>query len=322
MMSDQSIGFKTVGIIGAGLMGHGIAQIFALSGRQVWICDIKASMLRQAMKNIRNTLALFVENKLVSSQAVEPALSRIKTTTSLEQAVLQADIVVEAVSENLDLKQTLFKSMDDISPPHAILCTNTSVMSITEIASRAVHRSRIVGTHFWNPPHLIPLVEVVPGEDTAPDTIEKVYALLKQVGKHPVRVKRDVPGFVGNRLQHALWREAVSIVDQGIADAAVVDEVVKMGFGIRLPVLGPLENVDLVGLDLTLAIHDYILKHLNASPAPSPTLKRKIEQGNMGFKTGQGLQTWTEQQMADTRARLFNHLVAWNKKQDVTTHTA
>ena len=315
-MNDTAMDFKTIGIIGAGLMGHGIAQIFALSGRKVFIIDIDEDMLVKARQNIQANLSLFVDNGLISPGEVEPALSRIQFTTVLEEAAKPADLVIEAVSENLELKQSIFKSLDEICSSQTILCTNTSVMSITEIASKAVNRSRIVGTHFWNPPHLIPLVEVVPGDDTAPDIVEKTFHLLKTVGKHPVRVKLDVPGFVGNRLQHALWREAISIVDEGIAEPAVVDEVVKMGFGIRLPVLGPLENVDLVGLDLTLAIHDYILKYLNASGQPAPILKKKIEKGHLGFKSGQGLQTWTDHEMADTRSRLFNHLIGWNKNQE------
>lgn len=312
-MNAKARMFPSVAVIGAGLMGHGIAQIFALSGRQVWLNDLDGQMLAQAVENIRANLAVFVENDLILSEQVEPALARINTTKSLEQAAAQADFVVEAVSENLKLKQSIFKELDEICRPDSILSTNTSVMSITEIAARASNRSRIVGTHFWNPPHLIPLVEVVPGDDTAPETVESAVNLLAEVGKHPVRVKRDVPGFVGNRLQHALWREAVSIVDQGIAEPAEVDEVVKMGFGIRLPVLGPLENADLVGLDLTHAIHEYILKHLDASPEPAPILKRKIDQGHLGFKSGRGLQTWTGQEMADIRTRLSNHLIAWNK---------
>ena len=153
----------------------------------------------------------------------------------------------------------------------------------------------------------------MPGGETDPETVERAFKLLADLVRHPVRIKRDVPGFVGNRLQHALWREAVSIVYQGIAKAAEVDEVVKMEFGIRLPVLGPLENVDLVGLELTQAIHDYILKHLNASPEPAPILKRKIDQGHLGFKSKSGLQNWTEQEIADTRSRLAGHPIAWNK---------
>ena len=312
-MNARKLKFPSVAIIGAGLMGHGIAQIFALSGRQVWINDLDARLLEQAVKNIQANLTIFVENEMISAEQVDPALALIHTTTSLEQAAGKADYVLEAVSENLELKQSIFKNLDEICRPDTILSTNTSVMSITKIAARANIRSRIIGTHFWNPPHLIPLVEVIPGDDTAPETVESVYNLLVEVDKHPVRVKRDAPGFVGNRLQHALWREAISIVNDGIAEPAVVDEVVKMGFGIRLPVLGPLENVDLVGLELTHAIHDYILKHLNASPEPAPILKRKIDQGALGFKNGRGLQTWTEQEMADTRARLTDHLIEWNK---------
>ena len=313
-MNKKVQNFQSVAIIGAGLMGHGIAQIFALSGRQVWLNDLEEDMLTQAELNIRKNLDVFVENDLISREEVGPALTRIKTTTSLEQAVGQADYVVEAVSENLALKQSIFKALDEICRPDTILSTNTSVISITEIAGQAQNRARIVGTHFWNPPHLIPLVEVVPGEETAPETVTLAFNLLKDLGKHPVRVKRDVPGFVGNRLQHALWREAISIVDQGIAEAAEVDEVVKMGFGMRLPVLGPLENADLVGLELTHAVQDYILKYLEASPEPAPILQRKIDQGNLGFKTGCGLQSWSEQEMVDTRERLANHLIAWNKK--------
>jgi len=314
-MNAKKLTYPSVAVIGAGLMGHGIAQIFALSGRQVWLNDLDKQMLEQALVNVRNNLAVFVENEFVSPEEVDLALAMIKTTTSLEQAAGETHYVVEAVSENLELKQSIFKKLDVLCPPETILTTNTSVMSITEIAAKADNRARIVGTHFWNPPHLIPLVEVVPGNDTAPETVENAYSLLADVGKHPVRVKRDVPGFVGNRLQHALWREAVSIVDQGIAEAAEVDEVVKMGFGIRLPVLGPLENVDLVGLELTHAIHDYLLKHLNTSSEPAPILKRKINQGHLGFKSGSGLQNWTEQEMADTRSRLVDHLITWSKAQ-------
>ena len=308
--------FKTIAVIGAGLMGHGIAQIFALKGHRVCLSDIDASMLEKALENIRASLTLFAKEQLISQDEIEPALARIQTTTSMDQAAKTADIVIEAVSENLELKQSIFKSLDQICGPETILCTNTSVISITQIASKALNRARIVGTHFWNPPHLIPLVEVIPGDDTDSGVVETICSILSDVGKHPVRVKRDVPGFVGNRLQHALWREAISIVDQGIADPCVVDEVVKMGFGIRLPVLGPLENVDLVGLDLTHAIHDYILKHLDASSEPAPILKEKIAQGHLGFKTGQGLQDWTDEKINQTRTRLTDHLMAWNKNQN------
>jgi 3-hydroxybutyryl-CoA dehydrogenase len=158
-------------------------------------------------------------------------------------------------------------------------------------------------------------VEVVKGEETAPQVMDATFDLLRLVGKHPVRVNRDVPGFVGNRLQHALWREAISIVENGIAEAAVVDEVIKHGFGIRLPVLGPLENADMVGLDLTLAIHDYIFRHIECSHEPSPLLRERVERGQLGFKTGEGFQKWTPQAAEQSRKKLVEHLLNWVKGQ-------
>jgi 3-hydroxybutyryl-CoA dehydrogenase len=194
-------------------------------------------------------------------------------------------------------------------PREAILCSNTSVISITEIAEKARHRERILGTHFWNPPYLIPLVEVVRARDTADPYTKDTYDLLARVGKHPVHVHKDVPGFVGNRLQHALWREAFAIIDEGICDPATVDEVIRNGFGLRLPILGPVETADMVGLDLTLAIHDYILKHINADPTPSTTLQVRVEAGHLGFKTGRGFLDWSESDISESRGRLAEYLI-------------
>lgn len=207
------------------------------------------------------------------------------------------------------LKQNLFQDLDSLCPEETILATNTSVISITEIATKSVKKERIVGTHFWNPPYLIPLVEVIRGKETSSETVDATLDLLKQVGKHPVKVNKDAPGFVGNRLQHALWREAVSIVEHEIADAATVDECVKFGFGLRLPVLGPLENADMVGLDLTLSIHDYILKHLESSPRPSPLLREKVKNGELGFKTGRGFYQWPPDQAKESQKKLENYLL-------------
>jgi 3-hydroxybutyryl-CoA dehydrogenase len=267
---------ENIGVIGAGLMGHGLAQIFAVHGYPVKLMDIKEELLGKAIENARSNLTLMAEKGIGKLDDVEPAIERIKTTTDLEEAAAGAQFVVEAVLENLELKQNIFKDLDAICPDDTILASNTSVISITEIAEKAKIRERILGTHFWNPPHLLPLVEVIRGKDTSDQAMDTTYGLLKQVGKHPVRVNKDVPGFVGNRLQHALWREAISIVEQGIADSATVDECIKFGFGIRLPVLGPLENADMVGTDLTLAIHNYILKFIESSPEPSPLLKKKL----------------------------------------------
>ncbi len=302
-----------IAIIGAGMMGHGIAQIFASHGHQVSLLDVSDEILAKAVENIRANLTLLAKNGIGNEKDIELTIKRVRPTRDLEEAGSKAQFVIEAVSENLDLKQALFQKMDAICPTDAILTTNTSVISITEIAAKAARKDRIVGTHFWNPSYLVPLVEVIMGQETSPRTTDLTIDLLKSVGKHPVRVKKDVPGFVGNRLQHALWREAISIVEQGIAEAATVDDVVKKGFGMRLPVLGPLENADMVGLDLTLQIHDYILKHIERSPQPSPLLKQKVEEEELGFKTGKGFQKWTPDTMEQCRRRLQEHLILWTR---------
>ncbi len=305
---------EKVAVIGAGLMGHGIAQVFAAGGYDVYLMDIDHERLTHAVKNIRKNLALMAENGLCRAEDIDVEVARITTTNELDEAAGQADFLVEAVSEILELKQELFREMDMLSPKETVLATNTSVISITEIAGKSVNRERILGTHFWNPPYLVPLVEVIPGEDSSTEAVELAIELLALVGKHPVRVKKDVPGFVGNRLQHALWREAISIVERGIADAETVDDVIKKGFGMRLPVLGPLETADMVGLDLTLQIHDYILKYIEDSPEPSPLLKKKVEEGELGFSTGRGFKPWTPHEIEECRTRLQRHLMEWGRE--------
>jgi 3-hydroxybutyryl-CoA dehydrogenase len=306
---------QNISIIGAGLMGHGIAQVFAQNGYPVTLMDLNEEFLANAAKNIRANLTLMAENGIGSYKDIDSVILRVKFTMEMSEAVSEADFVVEAVSENLDLKQNIFQKLDSLCRRETILATNTSVISITEIASKSIFRDRIVGTHFWNPPYLIPLVEIVRGEDTSDKTMDITFTLLQAAGKHPVRVNRDVPGFVGNRLQHALWREAISIVENGIADAETVDECVRFGFGMRLPVLGPMENVDMVGTDLTLAIHDYILKHLENSPEPSPLLKKMVEDGNLGFKSGRGFLDWSEDKSEKARKKLQKYLLEVNKKE-------
>jgi 3-hydroxybutyryl-CoA dehydrogenase len=304
---------KNIAVIGAGLMGHGIAQIFALQGYSVRLMDLDEELLTKALENIRSNLTLMAQKGIGQTHDIEPAMGRIKATVDLNEAAAGGQFVVEAVNEDLALKQKIFKELDALCPEGTILATNTSVISITEIAEKAKIRGRILGTHFWNPPYLIPLVEVIRGEDTSDDAMDATFELLKGVGKHPVRVNKDVPGFVGNRLQHALWREAISIVERGIADPATVDECIRFGFGLRLPVLGPLETADMVGTDLTLAIHDYILKHLERSPDPSPLLRQKVESGELGFKTGKGFQEWSPDEAQRSRKRLQEYLLKVTK---------
>ena len=192
----------------------------------------------------------------------------------------------------------------------AILCSNTSVTPNTQIMAGLADRTRALGTHWWNPPHLIALVEVIRTADTSEAAMSVVMELLAGAGKTPVRVEKDVPGFIGNRLQHALWREAISLVERGICDAAAVDAVVKASFGRRLAVLGPLANADLVGTDLTLAIHDTVLADIEASPAPSPLMRRMVAQRRLGMISGAGVQTWSPDQAQALREKVVAHLLA------------
>jgi 3-hydroxybutyryl-CoA dehydrogenase len=240
----------------------------------------------------------------------ESIAQRVSLAPTLEEAVRDADWVFEAAPERMELKQDVFARLDEAAPPGAVLATNTSVMRVTEIAAKTQTPERVVGTHWWNPPYLVPLVEVVQGERTDPQTVTKTIELLQEAGKTPVHVKRDVAGFVGNRLQHALWRQALELVDAGVCDAEAIDTVVKASFGIRLAVLGPMENADLVGLDLTLDIHEYVLPTLDPPSQPAAGLKQRVEAGDLGMKTGAGYRRWTAEEADEVRRRLLAHLAA------------
>lgn len=300
---------NNVTVIGAGLMGCGIAQIFAgFPEYSVSTYDSYATAA-DVQDRIRLNLESFVRRGLMTEVDVDGLLSRVNHCDEIAKAVADADLIIECIPENMALKQDLFCQLEKLCRPDTIFATNTSVMSITEIASKAKTKNRIVGTHFWNPPYLIPLVEVVKSEYTDAEVVDAMMAVLKNVEKRPVLVKRDVPGFLANRLQHALWREAFSIIENGIADAETVDEAISMGFGLRLPVLGPIENTDMVGTDLVLAIHKYIFPHLENSTEPSPLLKELVAKGDLGFKSGKGFHEWDEQKIKASREKLSDHLL-------------
>lgn len=290
-------------------MGSGIAQVFAGCADLKVTIFIREKFEYECMDKIVANLAVLKEKGIITQVEVENLLGRITLTEDMEAAARDADFVIECIPENMQLKQNLFARLESICRQDTIFATNTSVMSITEISEKAVNKSRIVGCHFWNPPYLIPLVEVVKSDYTTEEVMDKTIELLKKANKHPIRVSKDVPGFVANRLQHALWREAISIVENGIADAATVDEAIKFGFGLRLPILGPMENADMVGTDLTLSIHSYILKHLENCTEPSPLLKEKVEGGNLGFKSGKGFQEWTPEQVKESSDGLREYLI-------------
>ena len=289
-----------ISVLGAGLMGHGIAQVFALAGHEVAIYDPVAASLDQVRTRIVANLRDLGDE--------ETAVERVRPCTDLAEAVRDADFVVEAAPENLEIKRKLFAETEGYVRQDTILASNTSVIPITAIMQDLRERSRALGTHWWNPPYLVPLVEVISTQWTEPSAIDFTMRLHAAAGKKPAHVKKDVAGFIGNRLQHALWREAVALVEQGICDAETVDTVIKAAFGRRLAVLGPLENADLVGTDLTLAIHKTVLPAIDSRPAPSPYLERLVAEGKLGFKSGEGFRKWTPQAQAALRAKVVQHL--------------
>lgn len=299
---------KNILVVGGGMMGKNIALVMTANpALRVTVTDIAEQDIADG---IRASCRQLVEHGVLSEEELEARLSRIAFTTDMGgSAVKNADLVIEAVFEDMHIKRATFSRLEAICAPDTVFCTNTSVMSPTEISAELKYRDRFVGTHFWNPAHLIPLVEVVKSDATSDETAETVMALLKSTGKKPILCKKDVPGFVANRMQHALWREAISIVEHGIADAATVDEAVRYSFGLRLPQLGPLENADMVGTDLTFSIHDYILPYLEASPRPSPLLTQLRDSGDLGFKTGKGFRSWTPEQVQQSRDELNTYLI-------------
>jgi 3-hydroxybutyryl-CoA dehydrogenase len=296
-----------IAVVGAGLMGHGIAQVFALAGHDVTLTDSHKPTLGGALARIATNLRDLGDD--------ERAVERVRPVADLAGCVREADFVVEAVLEDMPLKQQLFGEIEKHVRPDTILASNTSVMPITEIMGGLRHRERALGTHWWNPPFLVPLVEVIGTQWTSPEAIDFTMKLHAEAGKLPAHVKKDVPGFIGNRLQHALWREAVSLVERGICDAETVDNVIKAAFGRRLAVLGPLENADLVGTDLTLAIHKTVLPDIENRPGPSPYLERLVVEGKLGFKSGEGFRKWTPEQQTALRAKVLQHL-KWAREND------
>ena len=299
---------KNVLVVGAGMMGKNIAFVLTANPElRITVTDIAETDVRAG---IRTNCRQLVEHGVLKPEDLEERLARIVFTTDMtDNAVKTADLVIEAVFEDMAVKQKTFAGLEAVCSPEAIFCTNTSVMSPSQISAGMKYRGRFAGTHFWNPAHLIPLVEVVRSDATTDETADTVMALLKSVGKKPVLCNKDVPGFIANRMQHALWREAISIVENGIADAETVDMAVKYSFGLRLPQLGPLENADMVGTDLTYSIHDYILPYLESSPDPSPLLTELRDKGDLGFKTGKGFMNWTPEQIQQSRDDLNTYLI-------------
>jgi 3-hydroxybutyryl-CoA dehydrogenase len=295
--------FRNAAVIGTGMMGPGIAGALALGGVRATIVGRTEESATKGLEAARAQLRVLAENGLAEMVEVRDAYDRLDPSWAFERAVASVDLVIESAPENMELKQRMFARMDAISDKSAVLATNTSGLSITAIASRCRHPERVLTTHFWNPPHLMPLVEIVLGEKTSPPVGQHVRELLAACGKVPVIVKRDRPGQLGNRLQMALVREAAYIVEQGIADAEDVDLVAKNGFGLRMPAYGIFEHQDAVGLDMGLAIVDYVAADLYNLPKAPDVYRAKVAAGELGAKTGKGFYDWSKKSIEEVKAR-------------------
>jgi 3-hydroxybutyryl-CoA dehydrogenase len=302
-------GWTTAAVIGTGMMGPGIALTLAFGGMRSTILSRTPDGAARGVEKALGQAQYLADNGLVTAAQAARAVELIAGSTAFDESLSAAGLVVESATEDMAFKQDLFARMDALAGPDTVLASNTSGLSITAIASRCRRPERVLTTHFWNPPYLMPLVEVVKGEKTSDAAAEAVRQLLISCGKTPVIVKKDRPGQLGNRLQMALLREAANIIAEGIADADDVDTVLRSGLGLRMPGYGTLEHMDVTGLDMAVSILEYVVPDLYNEPRAPEYLRDLVRLGDLGAKTGKGFYDWTTKSAAEVRARRDAFLV-------------
>lgn len=305
---------KNICNLGTGTMGFGTALMFAMAEYNVRMFGRSEASIERGFASINAALETYRRHDLIKEVEIPSILERIKGVTTLEDAAVDADFVIESVAELLPVKRDVFAQMEKLCAADTVFATNTSGLSPTAIAEVLERKDRFVVAHFWNPPHLLPLVEVVPGKHTAPETVDLTWRLMEKIGKKPVALKREALGFIGNRLQLALSREALHIVVSGIATQEAVDATVRYSLGRRLGVTGPLESFDLGGLDIFYHISSYLMADLCNSPDIPHQLKDAVAKGTLGAKTGSGLYHWTTESLAKIKQERETVLIEWLKK--------
>ena len=303
----DSSGIRQIAVVGAGLMGHGIAQEFAAGGYDVRLTSRSKAGLERAEAQIRNNLDRMAALGVFDRSRTEEVMSRVHLCADMEDAVGQADLVIEAVYEDLPLKQRIFQRLDRACPAHTILASTTSTFGASQIST--VRPDRVLVAHYVNPPYLVPLVEVVPSPETADTTVAAIRELLTRLGKQPVVLTREVPGFISVRLQAALLREALSLVQSGAADAEAVDTVIKTSLGRRWAVAGVFEVLDLAGWDTVSDISSWLFQTLDRSEEPPAVLRDRVERGELGVKSSRGFYDWTPESAEELRRRIGRALV-------------
>lgn len=280
---------EVISVLGAGTMGHGIAQVATMAGYQVFLYDIKDEFVTRGFNSIKNNLDKGVEKGKVTPEARDQALVKLTITTDLAVAAKPSNLVIEAVPESLDLKRSIFSQLDELSSPSTILATNTSSLSVKDIAAATKRPQLVLGMHFFNPVHIMKLLEVVHTEETSKETIDTVLEISRRLGKEPILVK-DSPGFASSRLGITLGLEAMRMLEQGVATAADIDKAMELGYNHPM---GPLKLTDLVGLDIRLSIADYLHSTLGSEVFRAPEiLRQKVAEGKLGKKSGEGFYKW------------------------------
>ena len=283
---------KNISVIGAGTMGHGIGLAYAWAGYQVILHDISGVILNNAMSRIRDALKMMADEGLISVNDIEDILSRITTTTDLKKAVEYADFVTEAVTENIEIKRKLFSELDTLCLPQTVLASNTSSLILHDFSSQILRKDKVIITHWVNPPHLVPVVEVIGCEETSNETIELACLLLRNINKVPVRIQKEIPGLIINRIHFAILREAWSLWQQGIASPEDIDTVIKGSLGFRWAVIGPLAASDLGGLDLFCIVANHLFGVISDMKKPPQQLIEMVKAGKLGLKSGEGFYSY------------------------------
>jgi 3-hydroxybutyryl-CoA dehydrogenase len=279
---------KETSVIGAGIMGHGIAQAYALNNYKVKLYDNSTYVMSVVKTLINNDLTLLVEEGVINQHKKQEALDNIILVDNLSSAVANSDFITEAIPENLELKWELFKDLENYAKDQAIIASNTSTFPISKLAKNMVKPERLIITHYFNPAHLIPLVEIVKMEKTSPEVIDKTVNLMKALGKKPVVLKKEVPGFIANRLQAAILREALFLLNNGVAEARDIDTAITSGPGFRWSIIGPIAIADFGGLDTWQSVMQNLLPELDCSKSAPAIIKKLVDQNNLGTKTGKG----------------------------------
>ena len=288
-----------IAVLGSGLMGHGIAQSFLMGGYGVMLYDIDDSILETAVSHIKKNLELFAQYELIGKDDIQPTIERLATTTDLKAAVAEADFIVEAAPEDLELKQELFEKVESFCRKDAILASNTSSLTLKDIGIRVKNKERLVTTHWFNPPHIVPTVEVIKCEWTTDETHDTAYRLMEKIKKAPVKINREIPGFLVNRIQMALAREVLDLCEKGVASPRDIDRAIKGSIGFRLASIGPLLTMDLGGLQLWLRVLENLLPEIESSQEVPAVIKRLTSEGHDGVKSGKGFYDYAVDFTAD-----------------------